>query len=317
MIELDWEKLSAENFEHFCFDLLSAIGFVNVQWRLGGADRGRDLQADWYQSEPGDTVHFQKWFVECKRYLSSGVPVGELTEKIAWADACNPDYLLIITNNHLTPAAKDWLSSIAQGKPYQIRVWEGDRLQLLLKKFPDLVTVYFNTPQISGDTLTPIKRRLESDHQDVCHLVDRSRRKIEIERTVGHPPRIYVLRFNCKTISGLHDDKAVYTDITRVKIMLPKEYPRLSARAQVMSPVFHPQVTPHFVCSGWNSSLGGLDKFIMGIFQILSCHNYDLHTPVNDYAAKWFSQNSEIIQELITLNTDGDDWLPLPYIMEV
>ena len=31
--DLPWSRLSPDDFEHFCFDLLIALGFHNVDWR--------------------------------------------------------------------------------------------------------------------------------------------------------------------------------------------------------------------------------------------------------------------------------------------
>jgi hypothetical protein len=35
MSDISFDRLSSTKFEEFCFDLLSASGFVNVDWRKG------------------------------------------------------------------------------------------------------------------------------------------------------------------------------------------------------------------------------------------------------------------------------------------
>lgn len=63
-------------FEEFCFDLLIALGFVNVSWRKGAgldtatADRGRDIQCERiYKDGIDNSVEVETWFVQCKHHL--------------------------------------------------------------------------------------------------------------------------------------------------------------------------------------------------------------------------------------------------------
>jgi hypothetical protein len=71
MSDISFDRLSSIAFEEFCFDLLSASGFVNVDWRKGTglksspADRGRDVACDEPRTEPDGSRHFERWFVDC------------------------------------------------------------------------------------------------------------------------------------------------------------------------------------------------------------------------------------------------------------
>jgi len=57
MSNITFDGLSSSKFEEFCFDLLHASGFVNVDWRKGTglatspADKGRDIVCDHTRSE--------------------------------------------------------------------------------------------------------------------------------------------------------------------------------------------------------------------------------------------------------------------------
>jgi len=67
-------KLSPENFEHLCYQLVKAMpGFVNVDLREGSYDSGRDIDAEYRGKAPdGFTEITERWRFECKKY-SRGV----------------------------------------------------------------------------------------------------------------------------------------------------------------------------------------------------------------------------------------------------
>jgi len=42
---IDYGKISPNEFEEMCFELILRHGFSKVCWRQGGADNGRDIEA--------------------------------------------------------------------------------------------------------------------------------------------------------------------------------------------------------------------------------------------------------------------------------
>jgi ubiquitin-protein ligase len=297
-----WEALTATDFEHLCLDLLRSLGFKNVRWRQGGSDRGRDLEAIWQETEPGGLVFNQRWFAECKRYLSGGVPVGELTEKIAWADAERPDYLLIMTNAHLTTQAKDWIDALAPTKPYRVRVWEGEHLATLLASLPDLWETYFNSVQQAGPVTSLRHRRLALDYRRMEDLQRQQSERVSIDRAVGDPPYVYLLTLRCRTVRGVSGDAPLWIDEVTVRISLPKEYPHQQPFVEILSQVFHPNVQSKVLCTGWHNSSPGLDILVIGIAEILSFHNYNLLSPMNIEAAEWFRKHENVCQQISSAN---------------
>ena len=297
--DLPWNRLSPDDFEHFCFDLLLALGFHNVDWRRGGSDRGRDLEASWLQPEPGGTSIEQRWLVECKRYLSGGVPVSELVDKLAWADAENPHYLLIITSSHLLPSTKDWLNGVATSKSYRIRVWEGGRIAALMREFPDLAKTYFTSG--CGSISGPRAQRLETDKLKVGKIAERSDGRIIIERTVGDPPYVYLLRLNVKTLEGVRDGSPLWRTHAIVRFSLPEHYPAQQPSIEVLTPLFHPNVS-HYLCTGWSNSLLGLDGLIVDVYEIIGLQRFDLNMPMNRMAGKWFAEHPDLVDQVATSN---------------
>jgi hypothetical protein len=54
MTRIDWSKFApaakpnelGNKFEELCYDLLDAMGYRNLDWRDGGGDQGRDIEAE-------------------------------------------------------------------------------------------------------------------------------------------------------------------------------------------------------------------------------------------------------------------------------
>lgn len=137
---LDFSGLDTTQFEDFCFDLITASGFSNVDWRKGTplssspADRGRDIVAHSSLSDIDGHGYEQTWFIDCKHY-ARGVPPEALQGTIAWANAERPDVVLFIASGYLTNGAKDWISDFQRTSipPYRIRVWEKPQLLRLVE----------------------------------------------------------------------------------------------------------------------------------------------------------------------------------------
>jgi hypothetical protein len=115
MSDTSFDRLSSARFEEFCFDLLSASGFVNIDWRKGTglnsspADKGRDIACDEPRTEPDGSQHFEKWFVDCKHF-KKGVPPNELRNLLAWSEVERPAVALFAVSNFLSNPAKDYLA---------------------------------------------------------------------------------------------------------------------------------------------------------------------------------------------------------------
>jgi hypothetical protein len=142
--QIDFLKLTDEEFEELCFELLLSLNYEKVKWRKGGADNGRDIQAELRSHATLVDRFNESWFFECKRY-SKGVPPEQLNSKIAWADAEKPKHLVIFVSSCLTNNARIWLEKIETDKFYKIHVLEGDQIKKLVLCFPKLVEKYFST----------------------------------------------------------------------------------------------------------------------------------------------------------------------------
>lgn len=140
--DINFEKITANQFEEVIFDLLLRLGFRNLVWRQGGADSGRDVEGIYNTVNPLIEPYSEKWFFECKLY-TEGVPPEKLNSKIAWADAEKPKHLVFFVSSYLTNNAHTWLEKISPDKYYKIHIIESKYIKNLLLGFPEIVSRYF------------------------------------------------------------------------------------------------------------------------------------------------------------------------------
>ncbi|WP_082951561.1 restriction endonuclease [Mycobacterium sp. 852002-51057_SCH5723018] len=142
---VSFEGLTPTEFEAFCFDLVSAAGFSNVDWRKGTprasspADQGRDIVAEYVQTDVDGHKYSDVWFIDCKHY-ERGVPPEALNNAVSWAEAERPSVLLFIASGYLTNGAKTWIDNyIRNNNPrFRIRVWELPQLRNLIARHQDV-----------------------------------------------------------------------------------------------------------------------------------------------------------------------------------
>lgn len=140
--DIQFNQITPISFENLCYDLLVKYNFQNLTWRKGGADKGRDIQANYTFNNPIRTKE-TKCFFECKHY-TNGVPPEDLNSKITWADAELPDLLVFFVSSYLTTSTRDWLEKVALTKKYDIVYIEGEELKERLLNYPDLIERYFS-----------------------------------------------------------------------------------------------------------------------------------------------------------------------------
>ena len=136
--EVTFDVLSNTEFEEFTYDLLSAIGFYELNWRKGTglpsspSDQGRDIECKYRTKAPDGNDQEERWFVECKHY-KRGVPPEELQSALSWAQAERPDKMLFVVSNFLSNPAKECLKHYQESNrpSFKIIYWELPKLQEL------------------------------------------------------------------------------------------------------------------------------------------------------------------------------------------
>jgi len=140
--DIKFEKLHWKQFEELCFDLLLKYQFHDLNWRQGGSDKGRDIEAMFTITNSLTGPYPEKWFIECKHY-SKGIPVSEISEKVDWALASRVQHLLLITNKYVSQVTQDYLDERRKVVNFKIHIIDEKKLKQRLLAFPDLIVKYF------------------------------------------------------------------------------------------------------------------------------------------------------------------------------
>lgn len=136
MKKFSFDHLTDVQFEEYCFDLIKALGFTNVDWRKGTgkstspADSGRDIEAEKIHRDFDGETTMEKWFFDCKKH-KRGVSADKLQGSLSWATAERPDKLVFMCSNFLSNPCKDYLEKYEKGNrpTFKIKVWELPTLE--------------------------------------------------------------------------------------------------------------------------------------------------------------------------------------------
>lgn len=118
-------RLTPHEFEIWCSEYLSNLGFTNIMVLPIGPDAGKDIICE---------KNSEKFYIECKRYSPNSYISSFQVEKLLGSMISdNIKNGLIITTGDLSKEAKDTLKKIK--KPYNINVITSNKLSLSYSKY--------------------------------------------------------------------------------------------------------------------------------------------------------------------------------------
>ena len=118
-------RLTPHEFEIWCSEYLSNLGFTNIMVLPRGPDAGKDIICE---------KNSEKFYIECKRYSPNSYISSFQVEKLLGSMISdNVKNGLIITTGDLSKEAKDTLKKIK--KPYNINVITSNELSLSYSKY--------------------------------------------------------------------------------------------------------------------------------------------------------------------------------------
>ena len=137
----NWKNISGVEFEKLVYDLLSDLGYQDLDWRKGTAadstspDSGIDIEASLRKQDPDGDEYFEKWVVQIKHH-SRSVGWSQVQGAFYAAKVAKPDVLLLVTSSHFTNPCKDQLRRYLdnEGLPYRVRIWERPKIEALLAR---------------------------------------------------------------------------------------------------------------------------------------------------------------------------------------
>jgi len=151
---LPFGELSPQDFERLCLWLVQREGYLRPE-HLGaaGSEQGRDVIA--YRATGGGE---QLWYFQCKRYqtISAAALVKEVEKynKLAIADPTKKPFgIVFVTSATLSADAREEVRKFCRQHGYECEFWARTELDMLVNKYPDIVSAFFNV------TLPPPLRR--------------------------------------------------------------------------------------------------------------------------------------------------------------
>ena len=114
---------------------------------------------------------------------------------------------------------------------------------------------------------------------------------IRIHSTTGDPPESYQIDYQVNSLD--RGKKApIPREKHRVEIQLTADYPRLSPKCRMLTPIFHPNIDTATICVGDHWTAGeSLVDLVVRIGEMLAYQAYNIKSPLNAEAAMWADLN--------------------------
>jgi len=129
---------------------------------------------------------------------------------------------------------------------------------------------------------------------------------IRVISAEGNPPDLYRLAYTIKSLDrGKKPNQPVNRHTHEVEIQLTSEYPRISPKCRMLTPIFHPNIDQTTICVGDHWAAGErLVDLAVRIGEMLAYQAYNIKSPLNAEAAMWADLNQD------KLPTDSSDLHP-------
>ncbi len=128
---------------------------------------------------------------------------------------------------------------------------------------------------------------------------------IHIEAAEGNPPERYVVSYVIRGVEKVKKSKVTYRDLHKVEIKLTSTYPRTAPVCKMLTPIFHPNISPSVICIGdhWTAA-ETLCSLVVRIGELIAYQAHNIQSPLDGDAAMWTDLNKHL------LPTDTCDLLP-------
>jgi hypothetical protein len=133
--DIDFSRLSWEQFEDLVADLLVKLGFKYVEKQVRLKGYRFDIKAEYVRIDPFGVSVSETWLVECKFYQRSRANLKAIQEFLFSLSKLRPDiHGLLVMNSQLTSAAQEYLELLEGELRANVHVVDGTELKGLLIK---------------------------------------------------------------------------------------------------------------------------------------------------------------------------------------
>lgn len=145
------------------------------------------------------------------------------------------------------------------------------------------------------DPKLPLRTRRLMAEAEQMRSAFAERGPITIESTEGDPPERYRIRYHVKGLERA--DGSAEPSVRRdhlVEIECTAEYPRISPRCRILTPIFHPNFNDTTICVGDHWTAGErLVDLVVRIGEMIAYQAYNIKSPLNGDAAMWADLNRD------------------------
>ena len=149
-------------------------------------------------------------------------------------------------------------------------------------------------PAVSPSRIPMRTRRLIADAQHVAEAFKDSS-VIRVLETEGNPPDLYRIEYQIQSLEPTEDpEQPAGRNMHQVEIQLTAEYPRMSPKCKMLTPIYHPNIDPSHICVGDHWAAGErLVDLVVRIGEMLAYQAYNIKSPLDAHAAMWADLNGE------------------------
>jgi hypothetical protein len=199
---LPFGELSPAQFERLCLWLVKNEGYVNGEHLgEGGTDQGRDVIA-YRITDRGE----QLWYFQCKRYQTIGAAtlikeIGKYEKLIAGDSTKKPFGVVFVTNAIVSADTREEVHQACAKQGYACAFWARTELDMLVKKYDDIVEEFFDSKSATVKNETRIESAGNRNViiQDATHVTvytgdhtpGSRERKSAASNLIPRPPAFY------------------------------------------------------------------------------------------------------------------------------
>lgn len=146
---LNWDRLTADNFERLVFSLIAGEkGYENPEWlmKTNAPDRGRDLSVTRVNNDQLTGTLRQRLIIQCKHWQHKSVSIDDIATLEAQMRLWEPprvDVCIIVTSGRFTTDAVSWVEKHNQStSALRIEMWPESHLERLLAARPAFIAEF-------------------------------------------------------------------------------------------------------------------------------------------------------------------------------
>lgn len=147
--QLDWNGLSAENFERLIFSIVSGeSSYENPEWLMhtNAPDRGRDISVFRVFADPLVGTIRNRVIIQCKHWLTKSVALSDISslrDQMKLWEPPRVDVHVIATSGRFTSDAVSFVEQHNQSDTgLRIEMWPESHLERILATRPELIATY-------------------------------------------------------------------------------------------------------------------------------------------------------------------------------